>query len=171
MSNDKDDIVVIFDIDGTVANCDHRLHHLDRKDEFGRKRKRRFDLFEKEIPYDSPILPVINIYKRFVDDPNVTVILLTGRNEKTRADTEKWFTDHGLDGYDALYMKSREKYSEPDTTQKAEQYEEIVAKYGPVAMVFEDRGRMITKWREMGVFVLDVNQIHMPSDKDSGWRK
>ena len=152
-------ILMIFDVDGTLADCEHRLHHIKKKDDDGRKKKARFDLFEAEIPYDSPILPVVNIYKRMVADPNIIVVLLTGRGEKSRELTEKWFTDHGLNGYDALYMKPRANSSMPDTKQKRAAHDQIVERYGmPVAMVFEDRDRVIDMWKEMGVFVFNVNQ-------------
>ena len=163
-------ILVIFDVDGTIADCEHRLHHIQKTDPAGKRQKRRFDLFEAEIPYDQPIMEVVNIYKRMVADPNVAVVLLTGRNEKSRDLTEKWLSDHDLDGYDGLYMKPRKQATIPDTKQKKAQYAQIVEDFGMEAsMVFEDRGRVVTMWREMGVFCVDVNQKHRPNDKDSQW--
>ena len=155
----KNNKVVIFDVDGTLANCDHRLHYIrpvSRSD--GKRVTKRFDLFEKAIPGDVPIDAVCDIYRYFVADPNVTVILLTGRNDSARNNTIAWFTHYDLDGYDELIMKPTKNSFMPDTIQKGFALDYIIEKYGVPAIVFEDRARVVAMWKERGIFVANVEQ-------------
>ena len=144
--------LVIFDIDGTLADCEHRLHHI-------RSKPRRFDRFERDIPHDTVILAVANIYRRLVADPSVTVLLLTGRNESARYETEKWFVDNDLVGYDRLFMKPSGKSFMPDTEQKENVLDQVIHLYGQAPdAVFEDRARVVKMWKKRGVFVINVDQ-------------
>lgn len=144
---------VIFDLDGTLTDCEHRLHHI-------RSKPRRFDRFERDIPLDGVIEAVAGIYRRFVADPDVTVILLTGRNETSRGTTEQWLTDNDLTGYDALYMK--EESFMQDVVQKEGVLDALIARYGGMPeMVFEDRARVVEMWKRRGVFVLNVDQTEI----------
>lgn len=151
-------MLVIFDVDGTLADCRHRLHYIKPgKTADGKKIPRRFDLFEDAVDKDTVIHQVADIYLRMVNDPAVTVVLLTGRGEAVRYKTTKWFTDNGLDGYDALYMKTQ-KY-QPDTEQKEALFHQITKDFGQApVMVFEDRARVVAMWKRLGLFVVNVDQ-------------
>ena len=46
----------IVDLDGTLANCDHRLHHIDGA-------KKNWDLFFQECSDDTVIQPMLNLIK------------------------------------------------------------------------------------------------------------
>ena len=156
-------LLTIFDIDGTLANCAHRMHHI-RPDPShdpvtGRKVQKRFDRFHRDCVYDTPIPAVVEIYKRFVADPDVAVILLTGRPFSARQDTEDWFAKQGLLGYDQLYTKFDGQDFMPDKEQKPMVADMVEAQYGrKIDMVFEDRQRVVAMWKARGTFVLDVLQ-------------
>jgi phosphoglycolate phosphatase-like HAD superfamily hydrolase len=155
--------LVIFDLDGTLADCSHRLHWILPQPPIdpiiGKKVKRRFDKFEQDIPNDIPIQSVVNIYKRFIADPDVIVVLLSGRNESARDDTTKWLTKWNLDGYAQLYMKASGGSYVPDTEQKLKLANQIEKDWGQsIDMVFEDRARVVEMWKKRGTFVLNVDQ-------------
>lgn len=157
-------MLVIFDLDGTLADCNHRLHWIRPQPPVdpvtGKKVKRRFDYFERDIPLDTPIVPVVDIYLQFIDDPAVTVVLLTGRNESARSDTTQWLTKHGLDGYQQLYMKPYGSSFMPDTEQKSTLADQIEKDWdAPISMVFEDRARVVEMWKQRGTFVFNVEQV------------
>jgi hypothetical protein len=154
--------LVIFDVDGTLGCAQHRLHYIRPNPSHdpvtGKKRKRRYDKFHNACVLDTPIPAVVNIYRRMVADPDVTVVLLTGRPDSVRDLTVQWFTDNDLNGYDALYMKTGDQQT-PDVEQKATTADEIEARYGmSIDMVFEDRQRVVAMWKARGTFVLDVLQ-------------
>jgi len=43
---------VIFDVDGTLANCEHRMHWI-------RHRPKNWAAFNRAMPYDTPIQDMI----------------------------------------------------------------------------------------------------------------
>lgn len=156
-------MLVVFDLDGTLADCRHRLHWIlpdpARDPVTGKKVARRFDKFEQDIPNDTPIQPVVDIYSRFIADPNVTVVLLTGRNESARYDTTEWLTKWTLNGYARLYMKAAGGMYVPDTEQKLMLADQIEKDWEqPIDMVFEDRARVVEMWKKRGTFVINVDQ-------------
>lgn len=155
-------LLIVFDIDGTLSDPTHRMHHIKPDPTHdpvtGKKRQRRFDLFHTSCGADGLIGPVANIYNRMVADPTVTVVLLTGRPDSVRQTTTDWLTQHGLDGYDALFMKTGDQ-NVPDVQQKAAIADQVEETYGrPIDMVFEDRTRVVKMWKARGTFVLNVLQ-------------
>jgi len=156
-------MLVIFDIDGTIADCQHRIPHI-RPDPShdpvtGKKKFRDFNRFHRECVFDTPIDAVVDIYKRYVNDPNVTVVLLTGRPLSARDATVEWFEKHGLTGYDQLFTKGQGEDYLPDVEFKAGIAAQVQQQYGkPIDMVFEDRARVVAMWKDMGIFCVNVDQ-------------
>ena len=62
--------IVLCDIDGTIANNDHRQHFLEGKKDW--------DGFFGELINDSPIMPVIEKINQEVNNGN-KIIFITGR--------------------------------------------------------------------------------------------
>ena len=62
----------IFDIDGTIADCNHRVHHLNGKTKY-------WAAFNAAMTDDSPIESTITEVNAL--SHNHAVLLLTGRNE------------------------------------------------------------------------------------------
>lgn len=157
-------MLVVFDIDGTLADVEHRMHYIMPNPpvdpDTGRKVPRRFDMFHKSCVYDTPIQPVVDIYLRMVADPNVKVVLLTGRPMSARYDTEQWFIRHGLTGYNALYTKPAGHDMMADKESKRLAADQIEREFGePITMVFEDRDRVVQMWKARGTFVFNVAQF------------
>lgn len=154
--------LVVFDLDGTLADCDHRLHHI-RPDPShdpvtGKRVKRRYDLFHHACVDDTPIGPVCDFYKHFVADPDTTVVVLSGRDFATHDKTVNWFSQHGLPMPDELLLKTGDQ-NLPDVEQKRVAADRLEAKYGkPIALVFEDRARVVQMWKDRGTFVFNVDQ-------------
>ncbi len=75
---------VIFDIDGTIADCSHRLHFID-----GLIQKDWDSFFEDErMMRDVPVAPMLDLLTVLWEDQDV--YFLTGRPEHTRLTTAKW---------------------------------------------------------------------------------
>jgi len=130
---------IICDIDGTLS------HSPQRK------------IYSDDVTGDTIIFPVWSILDKYKD--KVTVILMSGREEKTREATEKWLKTEGVN-YQHLYMrKTKDKRS--DTIVKAELFDEhIRGKYMPM-FVIDDRPCVVQTWIDMGLFVFNVNQDPM----------
>lgn len=155
-------MLVAFDLDGTLADVRHRMHFI-RPDPAvdpvtGKKVKRRFDLFHAACVDDGLIGPVAYFYNRFVAEPTVTVVVLSGRDHAVYDDTVDWFKRKGLALPDELLLKQGDQHT-PDVEQKRMQADRLEAKYGrPIDMVFEDRDRVVAMWKARGTFVFNVDQ-------------
>jgi phosphoglycolate phosphatase-like HAD superfamily hydrolase len=137
----------IFDLDGTLANCEHRMHYIsgDKKD---------WDAFFGAVKDDTPIEPMVHLFNCTSLHSYVKLVILTGRSEVCKEDTEKWLTDTGL-YYDRLLMR-KAKDRRPDTEVKSEMLDQLLAEgYRPI-MAFEDRKTVVNMWRSRGILCAQV---------------
>lgn len=135
---------IIYDIDGTIANGDHRLH-LIKAD------PKQWDAYFDLCHLDEPIPHMIQVLRAL--DRDFVSIFATGRTESTRAKTESWLADHGAytGRYQLrLYMRPDGDHRNDDIL-KVEMLAKIRADGFEPAMVFEDRARVVRAWRSAGI--------------------
>ncbi len=89
-------VKVVFDIDGTLAKINHRLHHIIEGE-------KDWKAFHDGIPNDIPNDSVITLL-RIMKTAGYRIILSTGRFEKGRERTEKWLAKHLIFHHD-LFMR------------------------------------------------------------------
>ena len=138
----------IFDIDGTIANTEHRQHYV-------RHRPYDWDSWFKEAHKDTPHWEVIDIM-RLAHGAGIKCVLCTGRDEAQRQDTLDWLNDHKIVWFDKLYMRPYLDRRD-DNIIKYELYEQMLADGYRPELVFEDRDRVVKMWREMGIKCLQVD--------------
>ncbi len=128
---------IICDIDGTLAHSPNR---------------KIFDF--KEVINDELIHPVWSILDKY--NKNTEIILLSGREETCRKETEGWLKIKHVP-YNNLYMRKEKDYRD-DTIVKRELFNENVrGKYQPL-FVIDDRPSVVQTWIDMGLFVFNCNQ-------------
>lgn len=138
--------IVIFDIDGTIADCEHRRHFVTGE-------KQDWKSFFYNIPYDTVIEHVVTILELFYKE-GYTILLMSGRDETTRTDTEEWLEEHAIN-YHGLFMRAAGD-SRDDTIVKKELFEQHLAgSKDNILLVVDDRPKVIRMWRELGLKVLD----------------
>ena len=143
--------LAVFDIDGTLANIDHRLDYV-------RTKPKNWEAFDAGIPNDRVILPVANVFRKLVNSLFCDVVLVSGRNERVRRETENWLAYQNLQGYQKLYMRKLDDYRADDIV-KDEIIDEILVDYEKLPdMWFDDRPRVVKAVRKRGIFVFDVYQ-------------
>jgi hypothetical protein len=143
-------MLICFDIDGTLANIEHRLDYV-------RSKPKNWPAFDAGIPNDKVNQPVAAIFTELVLAGHA-VILASGRNERSRQATEQWLADNKLHGYQKLYMRKADDYR-ADNIVKDEIIDQIIADYGKLPdMWFDDRPRVVRAVRKRGIFVFDVYQ-------------
>lgn len=141
---------IIIDIDGTVADAEHRMHLIAQ-------RPKNYDEFYRLVANDKPIIPVIRTVRAW-QAAQFRLIFCTGRPEKTRADTEAWLVGHVLQcGSPKLYMRADNDYR-PDTRVKTEAYEKMLAEGFKPVLAIDDRPRICKMWKELGLTVLRVGE-------------
>jgi hypothetical protein len=100
--------IILCDLDNTLANIDHRLHHV-------RNGKRNWEEFFAGIPDDTVHIPVLDIILavKLADWPwePMETFFVSGRPEKTRNATQQWLlNDCGLDTYVFFFFKQKTAY-------------------------------------------------------------
>ncbi len=137
---------IIFDMDGTLADCEHRRHFITGK-------KKDFDAFYDAMagdPVKSDIRGLLNMYRA----NNWHIIICTGRPEKYRSITECWLHSNAI-FYNELFMRPDDKRFEPDYKVKQVMLDEI-RKDRTVHIAVDDRKQVVDMWRINGVTCLQV---------------
>lgn len=136
--------VALFDIDGTLADCSHRLPLI--KDD-----PPDWDAFHDACDADKPIHEMLFL-ARIIRAAGFPVALATGRPERSRQKTERWLGKHGVQ-YCALYMRKDDDHR-PDFELKREMLASMRATDLQVLFVVEDRLQCVRMFREQGLLVL-----------------
>ena len=138
----------IFDIDGTIADCSHRLHFIQQETP-------DWDAFYSLCVNDKPIDNVCHLLRIIPSD--VDIIFITGRSEKWRGDTNNWISLRVFGGFrpGLLYMRADGDHR-PDYEIKKEIYEKHIKDNFNVLGVFEDRDQVVKMWRELGLTCYQV---------------
>ena len=146
------DRVYIVDIDGTIANINHRLHFIQQDpklwDEF-------FDACTDDAPIDDVIDVVSTLTTLIFGRGYVRILYLTGRPERVRLKTQLWMSIHNLPRGEIIMRKDGDH--RPDTITKKELMDDISRRGWRIAGVFEDRPAVVRVWREMGLTVFQLN--------------
>jgi hypothetical protein len=79
--------IAVIDLDGTVADVRHRLHHLQR-------RPKDWVAFFAGIPDDQPLVEGLAVARTLAADHQL--VYLTGRPERHRHATQEWLRRHDL---------------------------------------------------------------------------
>lgn len=136
---------VIVDLDGTLADCNHRLHFIESK-------KKDWQSFFNNCNKDlvvEPVRELINMLKE-----KYMIIILTARPESNRELTTKWLEDNNID-YDALFMRNKNDYRKSPIV-KSDLIEEMKCHdYIPLYAI-EDRDDCIDMFNSLGIFTLKV---------------
>lgn len=138
--------IVVVDIDGTLADGNHRLHHLYPKE------NRDWDAFYARVKDDTPHQDVIELVDALNCSNFYQIYLLTGRREETREATIEWLSRFNVE-YRNLIMRPSGHY-EDDHIWKPRVITEIGTHR--IAFVLEDRNRVVKAIRDLGVRVLQV---------------
>lgn len=145
-------MIYIFDIDGTIADCRHRVHHIKGID------KPDWEAFDRDGPNDKPIWEIITVLGALYR-AGYTILLATGRAERGREYTEQWLSDHGIEYHD-LIMRPENDHR-PDTIVKKEVLDAWLRENDltpeDIKAIFEDRARVVDMWRTAGYRVLQVD--------------
>ena len=140
--------IILCDIDGTIANNDHRQHFLEGKKDW--------EGFFSELVNDLPIQIIID--KVIQEQANgKELVFLTGRPERYREKTESWIKKYFNCKYRLLMRKDTDKRNKIISKQEVLFENNISAEN--ISIVFENDENLINYWTEKGFKVEDVNKI------------
>jgi len=138
--------VIVFDVDGTLANCEHRRHFVASK-------PKNWGAFNRAMKHDQPHDDIIWLFK-LMEAAGNTMIIASGRGDEDRQVTTDWLAALGMVPT-AIYMRPAKDYRSDDLI-KAELLEQIRANHGEPYMVIDDRNQVVDMWRANGVRCLQV---------------
>ena len=141
--------IVICDIDGTIANNDHRQHLL--------KEFKDWDIFFAQLHLDEPILDVIekiNDLKR----EGKEIVFLTGRPEKYRKLTDAWLEKYFDPNYTLIMRKDGDVRNKSITK---EEMLKLNVDLKDIYKVYENDPELIDLWRKLELSVVDVNKFNL----------
>jgi hypothetical protein len=141
-------LAIICDLDGTLANIDHRRKYVEKKQ--GRDWKKFF----LEMSFDT----ANQWCKMLLEQMSLRfdVIICTGRPEQFRRETEDWLNVNQIP-YKKLLMRPNED-NRPDDELKSDLYEKYLEPLYQIIFVVEDRQSAVDMWRKKGLTCLQCSK-------------
>lgn len=138
--------VYLFDLDGTLFNGDHRLHHIQ-------KEPKDWATYFSLCGDDAPIPHIVRLAQDLARS-RTDIVYVSGRSDECRKQTESCIFRHDLP-FAPLYMRRQGDHRNDDII-KLELLEQIRRDgYEPI-MAFDDRDRVVRALREAGLPVAQV---------------
>jgi hypothetical protein len=136
--------VFIFDIDGTLADCQGIRSPYD----------------ESKVVHDNPIEPVWAVLNCLIKD--YQVIFVSGRTDACKYETMEWLWQHlpNSSQFHTAYELHMRKTGDrrKDSIVKKEIYDTYILPYYEVIGVFDDRLQVCRMLYENNIFCFNVNQ-------------
>ncbi len=130
----------VFDLDGTLADAEHRRPLLqgDKPD---------WHSFNKASLFDPPRASVVQVL-RALFDTGYEIWIVSARSDAVALETRGWLTKHAVP-YHRLLMRSAAD-SRPDSELKR-QWALAYDFPASVLAVFDDRRSVVRMWRNLGI--------------------
>lgn len=138
---------IVCDIDGTVANIEHRRRYVATK-------PKNWKAFNAGMAQDTVYADIQWMITKLSMYSNL--VFCSGRGEEQRAVTEKWLADNKFT-YEGLYMRAVGDYRQ-DSIVKVELLQQIREKHGEPFLWIDDRNQVVDAIREQGIRVIQVAQ-------------
>lgn len=143
----------IFDIDGTIADCQHRVSILSGTD------GERWNRFYDACHLDTPITALVELMHRLYYS-GARIWLFSGRSDRVRDKTDAWLREHTVYRFNGrddevgnleLVMRRFDDHR-PDDQVKQEMLDNMLdIDRDAIAGVFDDRDRVVAMWRANGI--------------------
>lgn len=144
----------IFDLDGTLALIEHRLHFVKNK-------PKDWNAFYEACHDDVPNPPVVEAFRAIRKSYDVWI--WSGRSDQVRDKTVAWLHKHDLfNGFWNPYREDKLRMrpagnNVPDDQLKRSWYDDMnVVDRSRLLGTFDDRDRMVKMWRSVGVTCFQV---------------
>ena len=140
---------IIFDVDGTLMNINHRRHYLEGK-------KKDWESFRQKMVDDTPNEHVVMMAK-MLKDAGHRIIISTGRLESDKDLTLDQIGKAGV-RYDLACFRDLDQRYMPDFVVKEMMLSDMMMMgYNPT-IAFDDRDSVVEMWRTNGLHVFQVDK-------------
>ena len=149
--------MIVFDLDGTIANVDDRRKAADEAQAPYPSNIRQawwtaWQAPENILKLDVPNELVVSVLRDW-RERGKRIVIVSARNDKNRAVTEQWLAKYGIH-YDALYMRKDGDYRR-DSVFKQELLDNVVGRV-LIERVYDDRNQVVDMWRANGIDCIQV---------------
>lgn len=135
---------IVVDLDGTLADVEHRVHHV-------RQTPKNWNAFHQAMDQDESYFWCIELIAA-MRTRGYKIYFVTGRDEDYRNKTEVWLQKHNVQ-HDGLYMRTANDFRQ-DSDVKEELYHTMIEPIARVLFVVDDRKSVVERWRKMGLVCL-----------------
>jgi len=139
---------VLFDIDGTLADVEHRRVFL-------KSPKPDWKAFNERMGDDTTKLAIADLYRALWDSGKYELIILTGRGEEHRKITEQWLVWNNIP-FNRLIMRSAKDFR-ADHIIKEEMLNLLLSEEKNISFVVDDRQQVVDMWRRNGIVCLQCD--------------
>lgn len=138
---------VIVDLDGTLANIDHRTHLVKGE-------KKDFDAFFKACVYDKPNKWCVEIIQA-LSKMGHHITIVSARSRVVEAETSNWLVSSlGSLPVQMILLRGKEDYT-PDVELKRQWLKG--QNKDEILFAIDDRQRVVDMWREEGLICLQCS--------------
>lgn len=139
---------IIFDVDGTLMNIEHRTHLV-------RNKPKNWDEFFRQIVNDTPNHDIVEMAITLKNAGN-RIIISSGRYEREREITARQLYDAGVN-FDKMYLRAN-RDSRKDSIVKIEMLAQMREDGFNPTMAFDDRDQVVMAWRAAGLRCFQVSE-------------
>ena len=141
--------IVVFDLDGTLANIEHRRHLIEKPE----KVDADWRAFYAACADDEPNHPVVAVWRAHGAAGHERWIV-SGRSDEVSAKTAEWLARHAL--WPARLLMREARNHEPDVKLKRRWLNDGTIPRERVLCVYDDRSSVVAMWREEGLACFQV---------------
>lgn len=157
----KKEPAVIVDLDGTLCNIDHRLHHVRTEG------KKNWKTFSEGLSQDTPNAWCADLVSLIHNSRN-TLVYCSGRSEEYRDKTIAWLKQHnlywqcvennnvGIPIAEHLYMRPNGDYRTDWIIKETILDFELLTKFD-IVFAIDDRQQVVDLWRRRGITALQCS--------------
>jgi hypothetical protein len=141
---------IIVDLDGTLADCDWRLHHIKEK-------PKNWKAFFDGIILDKPIEPIVELVYHATQCGRMRPIYCTGRPENYRGHSYGWLVRHVEPSPEPIYMRPTGDHRPDYEVKKDLLYKMRADGFNPI-LAIDDKPEVCEMFQKEGLIVLQVRK-------------
>lgn len=138
------DKAIIVDLDGTLCDVEHRVHHVQNH-------PKNWHAFNTAMDQDKSYFWCLELIGA-MRLRGYKILFVTGRDESFRDKTEAWLKKHQVE-YEELYMRAAGDFRE-DSDVKEDIFYSYIENTLDILFVVDDRKSVVERWRMMGLTCL-----------------
>lgn len=142
---------IIIDIDGTLADCEHRRHHVENKD---------WNSFYAAMADDKPNKWCWELAFG-MENRGYVILLVSGRPAEWRDTTLKWLENSGINfnfPEDTILFMRKSGDFRKDSIIKEEIFRFEIEPHFDVLFCVDDRKQVVDMWRSIGLTCLQCSE-------------